>query len=571
MEKLKSYDSNALFTNKLAFDDVFTVEDFSEEHEMMAGTTKSFVDQDVLPVLEEIEKQHFEPAVDLIRKAGELGLLGVDIPEEYDGLELDKVSSIIIMEEMAKARSFSVTYGGQVGIGSLPIVFYGTEEQKDAYLPAVATGEKIGSYALTEPEAGTDAVSIKTSARLSEDETHYIINGEKQFITNSSFADFFILYAKIDGDKFTAFIVERDSEGLSVGPEEQKMGLKGSSTTSLVLEDVKVPAANLLGEIGRGHLIAFNILNIGRHKISASCLGTSKRALELAVEHVSERKQFKRPLSEFNLIKEKIADMAVKIFAMESMVYRTGGEFENGEKYSRENDIPFSKVLKNYAAECSVNKIFASEALDEIVDEAVQMHGGYGYISEYEVETLYRDSRINRIFEGTNEINRVVVANTVLQNAADLPDDRTIEDDLSGSLNVEWALLSQMRKLTKSLVGQVHETYEQPAEEQELLGCIADNTKDIYALESSLLRMEKIRSSSRSKKVEQQQRMTTILAQQTAENMVSRAMSVFSVMDEAFKEKTLRILDLLKVKGGPSTDSIAIKRQIANHVISAGY
>src|SRR5699024_3945817 len=290
-----------------------------------------------------------------------------------------------------------------------------------------------------------------------------------QFITNAAFADFFILYAKVDGDKFTAFIVDRDTEGMTIGPEEQKMGLKGSSTTSIVLSDVKVPAENVLGEIGKGHSIAFNILNIGRHKISATCIGTAKRALELAVQHTTERKQFKRALSEFNLTKEKLASMAVNVFAMESMVYRTAGEFEKGAQFAEENGIPFLKLLKNYAAECSVNKVFASEALDDIVDESLQLHGGYGFVQEYEMETLYRDSRINRIFEGTNEINRIVTANSILENVDFYLQKRSVKGGCSEQLTKQWELLQSLRTFTGQFAKVVHETHSNAHEEQELL------------------------------------------------------------------------------------------------------
>ena len=488
MEKLDTT-PKLIFTDEIDLHDVFTVEDFTDEHEMIAQTTKDFVEQDVMPVLPKIENQAFDESVKLIKKSGDLGLLGPDIPEKYGGLSLDKVTSIIITEQMAKTRSFVVTYSGQVGIGSLPIVYYGTDEQKTAYLPFVASGEKIGAYALTEPDAGTDALGIKTTAKLSEDGTHYILNGEKQFITNASFADFLILYAKIDGEKFTAFIIDKDSEGLSIGPEEQKMGLKGSSTTPVILNDVRVPKENVLGEIGRGHSIAFNILNIGRHKISATCLGTAKRALELAVEHATERKQFKRPLAEFNLIKEKIADMALKIFAMESTVYRTAGEFEKGARYCEENDLPFLKILKNYAVECSANKVYASESLDAIVDEALQIHGGYGYVNEYEIETLYRDSRINRIFEGTNEINRMVIANTLLSENG-FPPERQVKGDLSGQFDRQWEFAKLLREVTNALVSYVNANFDNPAEEQELLASIADFATAAFTLESSLIRIE---------------------------------------------------------------------------------
>ncbi len=567
MEKVKGYQSHAFFREEMELNDVFTKEDFSDEHQMMADTTASFVEQDLLPVLPDIEKQDFDKVVKMIEKSGELGLLGIDIPEEYGGMELDKVSAIIITEQIAKGRSFSITYSGQVGIGSLPIVYYGTDDQKRRYLPFVASGEKIGSYALTEPDAGTDAVGIKTSAKLSDDGTHYVINGEKQFITNASIADFFVLYAKIDGDKFTAFIIDKDTDGLTIGPEEQKMGLKGSSTTSIVLNDVKVRVENVLGEIGRGHLIAFNILNIGRHKISSTCLGSSKRALELAVQHVTERKQFKRTLSEFNLTKEKLATMAANIFAMESMVYRTAGEFEKGAEFAGNNGIPFLEILKNYAAECSVNKVFASEALDYIVDESLQLHGGYGFVSEYEIETLYRDSRINRIFEGTNEINRIVIANTILQNVEDYAKNLTVVDGYSEEIQDQWRLVNGLREFTAKFAKYVKETYADADEEQELLVRIADFTILTYGLESSLLRVEKILKNNSSKNVEQKVKLAQVFAEEAAVQFLTNALSI-SYPSHELKAK---LAELISIINENRIDIIEVKRQVAKAVVESGY
>lgn len=567
MTKLDTFPKNSFFADEVDLKEVFTVEDFTDEHKMIAQTTKDFVEQDVMPVLPKIENQEFEESKKLIKQSGDLGLLGPDIPEEFGGLGLDKVSSIVITEQMAKTRSFVVTYSGQVGIGSLPIVYYGTDEQKAAYLPSVAAGEKIGSYALTEPDAGTDALGIKTTAKLSEDGTHYILNGEKQFITNASFADFFILYAKIDGEKFTAFIIDRDTEGLSIGPEEQKMGLKGSSTTPVILNDVKVPVENVLGEIGRGHSIAFNILNIGRHKISATCLGTAKRALELAVAHATERKQFKRPLAEFSLIKEKIADMVLKIFAMECMVYRTAGEFEKGARYCEENNLPFLKILKNYAVECSANKVYASEALDAVVDEALQIHGGYGYVNEYEIETLYRDSRINRIFEGTNEINRMVIANTLLSEDG-FPAVKKMKGELTGRFERQWNFAERLRELTNTLVRDVKANFTSPDEEQELLAAIADLATASFALESALIRTEKIFARKAGKKAEQYERIVKVLAEVIATDVLQKGLTVAGNMSAEFKQQ---LTEVFQQQNNSEINLVEEKRKIADTVISSGY
>ncbi len=355
------------------------------------------------------------------KKAGELGLLGADVPEAYGGLALDKISSSLITEKFSRAGGFSITHGAHVGIGSLPIVFFGNEEQKEKYLPKLATGELIAAYALTEPSSGSDALGAKATAKLNDAGTHYILNGEKQWITNSAFADVFVVYAKIDGEHFSAFIVEREYPGVSTGPEEKKMGIKSSSTRTLVLEDAEVPVENLLGEKGRGHVIAFNILNVGRYKLAVGGVGGSKRALELAAKYANERKQFQTPISSFTLTQEKLATIASKIYANESAVYRTVGLFEqrmgalSDEQLQDGREV--ARAIAEYQIECSMTKYMATELLDYAADEAVQLHGGYGFMQEYEVERIYRDSRINRIFEGTNEINRLIVPGTLLKKA----------------------------------------------------------------------------------------------------------------------------------------------------------
>ncbi|WP_110113796.1 acyl-CoA dehydrogenase family protein [Bacillus sp. CGMCC 1.16541] len=489
---------------------VYTPEDYTDEHKMIAKTTDEYVENEVLPQVEHLENHEFDRSVKLLKQAGDLGLLGADVPEEYGGLGLDKVSSALIAEKMSKAGGFSITHGAHVGIGSLPIVLFGTEEQKQQYLPALATGEKIAAYALTEPGSGSDALGAKTTARLNAEGTHYVLNGEKQWITNAGFADVFVVYAKIDGEQFSAFIVEREYEGVSTGPEEKKMGIKSSSTRTLILEDALVPKENLLGEAGKGHIIAFNILNIGRYKLGVGAVGAGKRAFELSVQYANQRQQFKTPISKFSLTQEKLATMAAKLYASESSVYRTVGLFEERMGGLSEDEQKDGKhvaaSIAEYAIECSLNKVFATEVLDYIVDEGVQLHGGYGFMSEYEIERMYRDSRINRIFEGTNEINRLLVPGTYLRKAlkGELPllqKAQALQEELmmmmpeeigDGPLDQEKYLVRNGKKIALLMAGLAAQKYGKALDrEQEILVNIADVISNVYAMESALLRTEK--------------------------------------------------------------------------------
>ncbi len=484
--------------------EVFTPEDFTQEHHMIFKMVTGFVEDNVLAHIEDLEAQKEGLIRQLLQAAGELGLLGADIPEEYDGFELDKISSTLIAEGMGRAGSFAMTHGGQTGIGSLPIVLFGTPEQKRKYLPGIVTGAKIGAYALTEPGSGSDALAAKTKAILSPDGKNYILNGSKQFITNAGMADVFIVYAKVDGDKFSAFIVDGDAEGLSTGAEEKKMGIKGSSTRTLILEDVKVPAENLLFQVGRGHVVAFNILNMGRYKLAANALGNAKFALELAAVYANERQQFNTPIAHFGLIKEKLAEMAIRIYVAESMVYRTGGLLDNMLQSLDTSGIQggqaAAKGIEEYAVECSINKVMATEMQGYVVDEAVQIHGGYGFISEYPVERLYRDARIYRIFEGTNEINRTLIPTTLIRRAkkGDLALQEgmvKVEVQLKGTVPVRagaaelveaakdlflFTLGSGLKILGDSLLMQ-----------QEILGRLADLAIGAFAMESAWLRAQK--------------------------------------------------------------------------------
>ncbi|MCG7407402.1 acyl-CoA dehydrogenase family protein [Paenibacillus sp. ACRRX] len=493
-------------------DQIVTPEDFTEEQRMFADTTQAFLEGDVLPNDEQLEKLDYELTVKLMRKAGELGLLAADVPEAYGGLGLDKVSSTIINETLAQSSSFALSIGAHVGIGTLPIVFFGSEAQKQKYLPELASGAKIAAYCLTEPASGSDALGARTTAKLSEDGKHYVLNGSKIYITNAGFADLFIVYAKVDGTKFTAFIVERSLPGFTVGPEEKKMGIKGSSTCPLYFDNMPVPVENVLGEIGKGHLIAFNILNIGRFKLGAGCLGAAKEAIRLASSYANVRTQFGKPISHFTLIRQKLADMNAITYVLESMVYRTSGYIDgmlsDMDHQSAEAGKASAKAIAEYALECSINKIFASEALQFVADEAVQIHGGYGYTQEYKVERIYRDARINRIFEGTNEINRLLIPGTLLKKAmkgelplierleslqqellAPLPSASPIHD----SLSEQSELLSRLKTIFLFVGGSAVQKFGQGIdEEQEVLAHLSDMIISIYAAESALLRAEKL-------------------------------------------------------------------------------
>jgi alkylation response protein AidB-like acyl-CoA dehydrogenase len=561
--------------------DIYTPEDFSEEHLMIAKTTEDFVAKEVVPQLDKMEEHDFEVSRKLLTKAGELGLLGADVPEEYGGLGLDKISSSLITEKFARGRGFSISYGAHVGIGSLPIVLFGNEEQKKKYLPELATGEKIAAYALTEPGSGSDALGAKTTAKLNAEGTHYILNGEKQWITNSAFADVFVVYAKIDGEQFSAFIVERGFQGVSTGPEEKKMGIKSSSTRTLILQDVAVPKENLLWEAGKGHLIAFNILNIGRYKLALGCVGAAKRAFEVSVKYANERQQFKRKISSFSLIQEKLANMAVQTFASESSVYRTVGLFENrlgalsDEKQKDGREL--AKAIAEYAIECSLNKVSASETLDYVVDEGVQIHGGYGFMSEYEIEGAYRDSRINRIFEGTNEINRLLVPGTLVKKAMknELPliqKATALQQELmmlmpvevgTQALDQEKYLVSMAKKIFLMTAGLAVQKFGPKLEqEQEVLANLADIISEIYNMESVVLRTEKAIGRSGADKAKQKLLYTEVYCQEAFNRIEAHAKESIIAVEEG---DVLRMMlsALKKLTRYTPVNVIKKKREIA--------
>ena len=492
--------------------DVFTPEDFSDEQRQIGDTTEQFVINEVLPHREEIEHHNLSLTVDLMKKCGELGLLMIDAPEEYGGLELDKATSMLAAEKLSQAGSFSVTYSAHTGIGTLPLVYYGTKDQKERYLEKIISGEWIAAYCLTEPGSGSDALGASASATLSADGKHYILNGTKQFITNGGIANLYTVFAKIDKQHFTGFLVERSTEGLSVGPEENKMGVRGSSTTQIILEDAKVPVENLLGEIGKGHKIAFNVLNVGRFKLGAGATGAAKTALTTGIKYANERKAFGVTIGTFGAIQEKIADMSAAVFASESVVYRLAGLIDDRlatvPKNTPDYYETYQQGIEEYSVECAIVKVLCSEMLADVVDAVVQIHGGYGFIQEYAAEGYYRDERINRIWEGTNEINRLLIPGIILRRAmkGEIPLQKeamkAFESLMSPSFEelddtvpfaAEKALIASLKQSFLVLAGSgVQKFMDTIKDEQEILLAVADLAINIFAIESAVLRAEKI-------------------------------------------------------------------------------
>jgi alkylation response protein AidB-like acyl-CoA dehydrogenase len=563
--------------------EIFTPEDFTEEHRMIAETTRQFVDNEVVPRLDELEKKDWALARSLVKQAADLGLIGANIPEEYGGLGLDQTSGALIGENIGRCASFATTLGAESGIGLLPIIYFGTEAAKENYLPRIASGELITAYALTEAGSGSDAMAAKATAKLSADGTHYILNGEKMFITNGGFADIFIVFAKVDGDKFSAFIVERQ-DGVTPGAEEHKMGIKGSSTTPLVLSDAIAPVENLLGEIGKGHKIAFNILNIGRFKLGAMCIGGMKLMVHEATRYANERQQFGKSISSFGAIKSKLGEMAIRTWVGESMIYRTLGMIETAISDTTDPDAKL-KAIEEYSAECSIIKVALSEYCDFVADEMVQIYGGYGYSADYPAERAYRDSRINRIFEGTNEINRMLIPGRLMKSAlsghlALLPAAQGLMDEIlspqmsgfdddEGLLVVEQKLAKNAKKVALMTLGTAAQKYMMKlGEQQEVLLGIADIIMDTYAMESAILRARKLAGSAGEEAAARYLDMTQVFCNDAVQRIESRAKNTLAAMAEGDELRTL-LAALRRFTKLTPMNTVTARQRIANVMIEA--
>jgi alkylation response protein AidB-like acyl-CoA dehydrogenase len=561
--------------------DVFTPADLTDDQKLIGQTAEEFVLKEVLPLVKDLEAKKPGLMAELVKKGGELGLMGGGVPEQYGGAGLDKIAATVLTEKLSIYGGFAVTHGAHAGIGTLPIVYFGTEDQKKKYLPKLATGEWIGAYCLSEPQAGSDSQNSLTRAELNAEGTHYVLNGQKMWITNGGFADLYIVFAKIDGEKFTAFIIERTFPGCKPGNEEHKMGIHGSSTTPIFLENCKVPKENLLHEIGRGHIVAFNILNAGRFTLGASGVGGAKHVLLSAAKYARERKAFGKSIGEFGLMKEKLAEMAIQIFAVESMVYRSAGNMDSAmaaASGSGDKTKNTMKVLEEYAIESSISKVYGSEMLDFVVDEGVQIFGGYGFHEDYPVCRAYRDSRINRIFEGTNEINRMLIIQMLMKRAmggqlALIPAAMKLADEIlagpsfeetpEGVLAEEARVVANAKKMFLQAAGGAMQKFrEKLADEQELIGALSNVVMEIYAMESCLLRAQKAaaaKGEAASQNMIDAARVFIAEAAERAEHEAKRAIAAVHEGDML----TTQMAVLKRFAKRPAVDTIALRRKVA--------
>jgi alkylation response protein AidB-like acyl-CoA dehydrogenase len=560
-------------------EDVFTPADLTDDQKLIGQTAEEFVLKEVLPLAKDLENKKPGLMAQLVKKGGELGLMGGGVPEAYGGAGLDKIATTVLTEKLSIYGGFAVTHGAHAGIGTLPIVYFGTEEQKKKYLPKLATGELIGAYCLSEPQAGSDAQNSLTRAELNSEGTHYVLNGQKMWITNGGFADLYIVFAKIDGEKFSAFIVERTYPGCKPGNEEHKMGIHGSSTTPVFLENCKVPKENLLHEIGRGHIVAFNILNAGRFTLGASCVGGSKHVLMTASKYTKERKAFGKQIGDFGLMKEKLAEMAIQIFAVESMVYRSAGNIEAMMSAAAGDKVAHSmKVLEEYAIESSIAKVYGSEMLDYVVDEGVQIFGGYGFHEEYPVCRAYRDSRINRIFEGTNEINRMLIVQMLMKRAmggqlALIPAAMKLADEIlagpsfeetpEGVLAEETRVVANAKKMfLQAAGGAVQKFREKLADEQELVAALANVVMEVYAMESCLLRAQKAAAAKGEAAIKTMIDAARVFISDAMERLEHEAKRALAAVHEG-DMLTTQMAVLKRFGKRPALDTIALRRGIA--------
>jgi len=560
-------------------EDVFTPADLTDDQKLIGQTAEEFVLKEVLPLAKDLENKKPGLMAQLVKKGGELGLMGGGVPEAYGGAGLDKIATTVLTEKLSIYGGFAVTHGAHAGIGTLPIVYFGTEEQKKKYLPKLATGELIGAYCLSEPQAGSDAQNSLTRAELNSEGTHYVLNGQKMWITNGGFADLYIVFAKIDGEKFSAFIVERTYPGCKPGNEEHKMGIHGSSTTPVFLENCKVPKENLLHEIGRGHIVAFNILNAGRFTLGASCVGGSKHVLMTASKYTKERKAFGKQIGDFGLMKEKLAEMAIQIFAVESMVYRSAGNIEAMMSEAAGDKVAHSmKVLEEYAIESSIAKVYGSEMLDYVVDEGVQIFGGYGFHEEYPVCRAYRDSRINRIFEGTNEINRMLIVQMLMKRAmggqlALIPAAMKLADEIlagpsfeettEGVLAEETRVVANAKKMFLQAAGGALQKFrEKLADEQELVAALANVVMEVYAMESCLLRAQKAATSKGEATVKTMIDAARVFISDAMERLEHEARRALAAVHEG-DMLTTQMAVLKRFGKRHALDTIALRRGIA--------
>ncbi len=558
--------------------EIFTPEDLTDEHRQIARTTDEYFQNEVAPHLERIEHKDFTLVRELLKKAGELGLISIDIPERFGGMELDKVSSMVVAEHISKNGSFGGAFGAHSGIGTAPITYFGTEDQKARYLPRLAKAELIAAYALTEPHAGSDALAARCRAELSADGKHYVLNGEKMWITNGGFADLFTVFAKVNGEKFTAFLVEKAFGGIEPGPEEKKMGIHGSSTTPLILTDCKVPVENVLHEVGRGHIVAFNILNMGRLKLGAACCGGCKELIRHSARYAKERKAFGKSIAEFGLIQHKLAQMAVKTFAIEGILYRTtgmidaldsGGEREPGALRSGFEPKSALKAIEEYAVECAINKVYGSEALDYVADEAVQIYGGYGYHHDYPPERAYRDARINRIFEGTNEINRLLTTGMLMKRAMSgqiglIPAAQKLMGEVLSGPAAGGDTVANIKKIALFTAGVAFQKYMHAlADQQEVVAGISNIITEAFVAETARLRAKKMNGSSR-----QAEDISAVLVHDALNNAEAEAKTVLAACAEGDTLRT-QLAVLRRFAKQEPLDTIALRRRIAQRVLEA--